>query len=136
MVSLRDISPTEAAGDLVSYLREERPYRIPMFLLACLPPAIMISMVYYDALDKAKPPPPEVMYFESWPLTRSIEESKAAITKSGIEKTKQLEAARQAYKELGRASGMDVDAIEREIIAERKAEEAAKSVKAGSGATQ
>jgi hypothetical protein len=107
-----------------------------MFLLACLPPAIMISMVYYDALDKAKPPPPEVMYFESWPLTRSIEESKAAIAKSGVEKTKQLEAARQAYKELGRASGMDVDAIEREIIAERKAEEAAKSAKAVSGATQ
>ncbi len=126
MVSIRDISPTESFGDLVSYLRADRPYKYPLFLAACVPTAIIMYTFYIDARDKAQPPPPEVIYFESWPLTRSLEESKAAIAKDGIEKTKHLEAVRQIYKDLGRATGMDVDKIEREAIAERKAKAVAK----------
>jgi hypothetical protein len=138
MAFFKNISPTRAGGDLIAYLREDRPYKVPLFLAACFPPAIMIGLVYFDALEKAKPPPPEVMYFESWPLTRTIEESRAAIAKNGIEKTKQLEAAKEAYKALGRATGMDVDAIEREAIADSekakasdKALEASKTAPAG-----
>ena len=127
MVSIRDISPTESVGDLIAYLRADRPYKYPLFLVALAPTAVMMYAFYADARDTATPPPPAVTYFESWPLTRTIEESKAAIAKDGIEKTKHLEEVRQMYKDLGRATGMDVDKIEREAFAERKAQEAAKA---------
>jgi hypothetical protein len=130
MSFFKTISPSRGAGDLIAYLREDRPYKLPLFLAACVPPLMMVMLFYWDAMDKAKPPPPEVMYFESWPLSRSIEESKAAIAKTGAEKTKQLEASRQAYKALGRATGMDVDAIERQAAADRVADEAKAKAKA------
>ena len=127
MVSIRDISPTESVGDLVAYLRADRPYKYPLILAAFVPTAIMMYAFYADARDTATPPPAAVIYFESWPLSRTLEESKAAIAKDGIEKTKHLEEVRQMYKDIGRATGMDVDKIEREAFAERRAQEAAKA---------
>jgi hypothetical protein len=135
MSFFKTISPARGAGDLISYLREDRPYKLPLFLAACVPPIMMVMMFYWDAMDKAKPPPPEVMYFESWPLTRSIEESKAAIAKTGAEKTRQLEATREAYKALGRATGMDVDAIERQAAADRAADAAKAEPQANAAAS-
>ncbi len=134
MAFFKTISPARGASDLISYLREDRPYKLPLFLAACIPPAIIVFMFHRDALEKATPPPPTVTYFESWPLTRTIEESKAAVAKNGEEKTRQLEASKEAYKALGRATGMDVDAIEREAKAEQAAEEAAKAKAANTDA--
>lgn len=130
----QNVSPRKAGNDLVSFLKGSKHNPLLM-LAACVPPAIIIAMFYFDAMSKAKPPPPEVIYFESWPATRSIEESKAAIT----EYQKQKDAARarekEAYKAFGRAVGMDVDRIEREAeadrIATKKANAAAEAKKAG-----
>jgi hypothetical protein len=80
---------------------------------------------YLDSLDKAKPPPPTVTYFESWPATRTIEESKAAIAERQKRKDELLAREREAYKAFGRAVGMDVEKIEREATLEQAAKKAA-----------
>ena len=73
-----------------------------------------------DVLKKA-----EIIYVESWPATRTIEESKAAIAERQKLKDEMIAREKEAYKAFGRAAGMDVDRIEREAIAERAAQTAA-----------
>ncbi len=100
-----------------------------------MPTAIIIYTFYLDTLEKAKPPPPTVTYFESWPATRTIEESKAAITERQKLKDKMLQREKEAYKAFGRAVGMDVERIEREAETDRAAEQA-KAAAAGAGAAK
>lgn len=132
MSFLKDVSPTGAAYDLIAYIRADRPHNALLWFAACLPPAIMIYTFYADMIEKSTPPPREIIYIESWPADRSREETIEAITKRQVKKDAFLEKQRQGYKILGRAIGMDVDAIEREAIriredslaAAKKAEEA------------
>ena len=114
MAFLQNISPTRAGNDIVAYLREDRPHKYSLMLLACIPAIIMVAIFYFDAKAKATPPPPTVTYFESWPATRTKEESLAAITRRQVEKDVFLEKQRQGYKKLGRALGMDVEKIEQD----------------------
>ena len=97
-----------------------------------MPTAIIIYTFYIDTLEKAKPPPPTVTYFESWPATRTIEESKAAIAEYQKRKDEMRAREKEAYKAFGRAVGMDVEKIEREAQLERAQKEAqAKDAAAG-----
>ncbi len=114
MAFFQDISPTKAGSDLIAFLREDRPHKYSLLVAAFIPALLMVAMFYYDAKAKAKPPPPTVTYFESWPLSRSREESIAAIMKRKAQKDAFLEEQRQGYKRMGRALGMDVDKIEQE----------------------
>jgi hypothetical protein len=114
MAFLQDISPTRAGIDIIAYLREDRPHKYSLLLLACIPAIIMVAIFYFDAKAKATPPPPGVTYFESWPATRTREESLADITKRQIVEDAFLEKQRQGYKKLGRALGMDVERIEQD----------------------
>jgi hypothetical protein len=114
MAFFQDISPTKAGGDIIAYLREDRPHKYSLMVAAFIPAILMVALFYYDAKAKAKPPPPTVTYFESWPLSRSREDSLAAIMKRKAEKDAFVEEQRQGYKRLGRALGMDVDKIEQE----------------------
>ena len=75
----RDVSFRSAGTDLIGFLRTPGQHSPWLFLAACVPTAIIIYTFYLDTLEKAKPPPPTVTYFESWPLTRTLAESKAAI---------------------------------------------------------
>lgn len=131
---IKKVSPVAGAGDLIAYLREDRPYKLPMMLAACLPPALIMYMFNADYMEKSKPPPPEVIYFESWPADRSIEETMKAIAERQALKDALLEEKREQYKTAGRVFGMDVDKIEREAkesqAAEKKAKEAAEKEKA------
>jgi hypothetical protein len=124
MSFFKDVSLRSAGSDLIGFLRTPGRHNIWLFLAACVPTAIIIYTFYLDTLEKAKPPPPTVTYFESWPATRSIEESKAAIAERQKVKDRILEREREAYKAFGRAVGMDVERIEREAQAERAAAEA------------
>lgn len=126
MSFFKDVSLRSAGTDLIGFLRTPGRHNFWLFLAACVPTAIIIYTFYLDTLEKAKPPPPTVTYFESWPATRTIEESKAAITERQKIKDKMLEREREAYKAFGRAVGMDVERIEREAKAERAAAGAAK----------
>lgn len=124
MSFFKDVSLRSAGSDLIGFLRTPGRHSPWLFLAACVPTAIIMYTFYLDTLEKAKPPPPTVTYFESWPATRSIEESKAAIAERQKLKDKMIAREREAYKAFGRAVGMDVERIEREAKAERAAADA------------
>ena len=124
MSFFKDVSFRNAGSDLIGFLRTSGNHSPWLFLAACVPTTIIIYTFYIDTLEKAKPPPPTVTYFESWPATRTIEESKAAIAERQKLKDKMILREKEAYKAFGRAVGMDVDRIEREVAAERVAEQA------------
>ena len=135
-------SPRQAGSELIAVLTEKREGRLPLMLLACLPPAIIFFLVNNDVNNRGKDQGVEITYFESWPASRSREESLAA----NIERQKETDAImaqqRAAYKALGRAAGMNVDRMEAEALeaeAKRKADQAkaiAKSMKADAGASK
>lgn len=127
MSFFRDVSLRNAGTDLVGFLRTRERHSLPLLLAACVPTAIIIYTFYLDVMEKAKPLPPSVTYFESWPATRTIAESKAAIAERQKVKDEMLLRQKEAYKAFGRAVGMDVDRIEREALAERAKEAATKS---------
>jgi hypothetical protein len=119
MSFFKDVSFRNAGSDLIGFLRTSGDHSPWLFLAACVPTAIIIYTFYLDTLEKAKPPPPTVTYFESWPATRTIEESKAWIAERQKRKDELRQREKDAYKAFGRAVGMDVDRIEREAKAEQ-----------------
>jgi len=130
MSFFKDVSLRNAGSDLIGFLRTSGRHSPWLFLAACVPTAIIIYTFYLDALDKAKPPAPTVTYFESWPATRTIEESRAAIAERQKRKDERLAREREAYKAFGRAVGMDVEKIEREAKLEQAAKKAAETASA------
>lgn len=142
MSFLKDASPTGAAYDLIAYLRQKRDHNILFWIAATLPPIIMIYMFQTDASRKSTPPPPTVTYFESWPASRSREESIQSISERQAKKDAFLEKKRQGYEKLGRMMGMDVEEIKREAdrvraeardAADKAGKAASKSANADSG---
>lgn len=127
MKFFRDISIRRGGADLIEYIRTPGRNNPLLLIAACVPTAIIIYTFYLDALEKSKPAPPEVIYFESWPADRSVEESLKAITERQKEKDQIRLREKEAYKALGRAVGMDVDEIEREADADRIAAGKAKA---------
>jgi len=127
MSFFRDVSFRNAGSDLISFLRMSERHSLPLLLAACVPTAIIIYTFYLDGMEKSKAPPPTVTYFESWPATRTIEESKAAIAERQKMTDKMIQREKEAYKAFGRAVGMDVERIEREAKAEAAKEAAARS---------
>ena len=132
MSFFKDVSLRNAGTDLINFFRTTGTHSPWLFLAACVPTAIIIYTFYIDTLEKAKPPPPTVTYFESWPATRTIEESKAAIAEYQKRKDEMRAREKEAYKAFGRAVGMDVEKIEREAQLERAQKDAqAKDADAG-----
>ena len=135
MSFFKDVSLRNAGTDLINFFRTTGTHSPWLFLAACVPTAIIIYTFYIDTLEKAKPPPPTVTYFESWPATRTIEESKAAIAEYQKRKDEMRAREKEAYKAFGRAVGMDVEKIEREAQLER-AQKDAKAKDSAAGAKQ
>jgi hypothetical protein len=135
MSFFKDVSLRNAGTDLINFFRTTGTHSPWLFLAACVPTAIIIYTFYIDTLEKAKPPPPTVTYFESWPATRTIEESKAAIAEYQKRKDEMRAREKEAYKAFGRAVGMDVEEIEREAQLER-AQKEVKAKDAAAGAKQ
>ena len=57
MSFFQDASLKGGMADLFGYMREQRGGRLLILLLACVPTATIITMFYFDAMDKATPPP-------------------------------------------------------------------------------
>ena len=131
MSFFKDVSLKTAGSDLIGFLRTSGNHSPWLFLAACVPTAIIMYTFYLDTLEKSKPPPRAIIYFESWPATRSIEESKAFIAERQKRKDEMIAREKEAYKAFGRAVGMDVDRIEREAKAEQAARKAQLSPGAG-----
>ena len=124
MSFFRDASPRKAGSDLIAVLSERRSDRWFVWMAACLPPAAIFFLVNNDVNKLGADKDVEIIYFESWPATRTREESLASNRERQVLKDANRAQQRAAYKALGRAAGLDVDRMEREALeteAERKA---------------
>ena len=116
----RDVAPRRALGEAIAYIREPRAYRRTFLLLACVPFAVIFAGFYLDGLAKNVPPPPTIIYVESWPLDRSLEEVKAAQIERQAAKEAALARRAELYRTLGQSLGMDTEKLEREALAIRE----------------
>ncbi len=122
------VNPKSAIGDLIDVWRGQTvTQRFWLLTAACMPAALIIGGIIQDVARKSVPPPPEIIYVESWRLDRPMEQILAE-----QKERQRLRAIRQAevrerYKAIGRASGMDVDAIEREAKADEAVRNAAEA---------
>lgn len=136
MSFFRDVSFKGAGSDLINFLKTPRQHRWLLVILACLPPAFIVTLFNLDVLRVSEPGPPEIIYVESWPANRSIKEIVASnLARQKIE-DEQEARVREAYKALGRASGMDVDRIEREAEEARAKKAADAKAAATTGAAK
>lgn len=124
-------NPASGFADFWNEIRRPQPYRWPILFVSALPAAFMVwwgmnSTVY------GEPERPTIEYITDLDPARSDAEIMAE--NRANQEIKDLRAAEEAriaeekrnmYKALGKASGMDVEAIERKAAAERAAEEAA-----------
>ena len=126
-----DVKPTGMFADFVAVWKQagNNRWRIAAVSAAC---TFGVFTVMFSQGGQAPHPPPKVTYITSWEAGRSDEEIVASNIKN--QKIKELFEAEQAirdekvkdiYRTLARASGMDVEKIEREAKAEREAEEQA-----------
>ena len=127
------VSPVEAFGDLREVFRDAGRNRLRIALAASVITAVMFWGLTRDTW-RVPPPRPTITYINSWPASRTMAETKKFIEANqkrndqiAADEAKRDEDVRQAYKALGRATGMDVDAIERKA----KADAAAEKAKAG-----
>lgn len=121
------VSPTGAITDFIEVFREAGPKRWRTMLLAAATTGLLFWMLTHDTW-RGPPPRPKVTYINSWPLTRSDKQRHDFITANqkfndvrAAEQARSEEELRQMYKAVGRASGMDVDRIEREAKADAAA---------------
>jgi hypothetical protein len=117
-------------ADLWDYVREPRPYRWTLLAVSFAIPISGLALLSRESHFRP-PDAPEVTYISTFAEGRSEEE----IRQSNIanqQRKDALEAERaelekrkiEAYKSLGRATGLDVDTMEREAAMEREREAA------------
>jgi len=127
----RRLSPRGAIGDLVEQWRQPTPYRWQILgVSVALTFTLMVVLIPED--QRAPPARPQVTYISTFAPGRTD----AEITASNVANQRrqdELQARRDAleerkkelYRNLGRATGVDVDAMERRIAREQAAEAAA-----------
>lgn len=127
----RNINPTGAIGDFIAVWRTAGTMRWRFMLLAIAVSGTLFSLVVREE-ERIEPRPPEINYITSWRADRSgaeIHASNIANQRRNMrlaaEQAQRDEKVRNIYKAIGRASGMDVDGIERKAKAEDAASSAA-----------
>lgn len=130
MSFLKNANPTGAIADFVEVYRQAGTNRLWIGLTAGLCTLGVFSVMMTQSW-KGKRPLPEVTYINSWPENRTEEETRAFIAENQKQKEDLAKAQADAEREqqelwmaLGRASGMDVDAMKKKADAEKAAEKA------------
>lgn len=129
-------NPSGGIADFWQEIRRPTPYRWPVLGLSLLCTFVLLFWVTQEQVF-VPPEPPKVSFISTFEAGRSD----AQIVASNVEnqRRKQIRAAEQAkldeevkdaYRKLGRATGVDVDAMERKIAAEKAAAEKAAAEKA------
>lgn len=128
-------NPVGGIADFWHEFRRPNPYRWPILVISCLMTGALIWLFTRDRVY-LPPEPPKVTFINTFPEGRSLAEIRASNLANQREKERREaeqaareEAARDAYRALGRASGMDVDAMERQIAADKAREEAAEKAR-------
>ncbi|WP_202391300.1 hypothetical protein [Allopontixanthobacter sediminis] len=135
MGMINRLNPTPGALDFWNEFKKPTPYRWPILGVSAL---MTFTLMYQFTSESVlvPPAPPEVTYIASFPADRTD----AEIIASNIENQRNQDAVaalleqneerkRELYRALGRASGMDVDEIDREAERERTAIEAAENAR-------
>ena len=130
---MEKISATGAITEFFEVFRDAGPKRWRTVLAASLTTLLLFWALTHGSW-RGPPPRPEVTYINSWPLTRTEKQRKAFVEANqkliddrAAELARNEEELRERYKAVGRASGMDVDQIERDAKAEAKAKSEAKA---------
>ncbi|MAC12357.1 MAG: hypothetical protein CMN74_09095 [Sphingorhabdus sp.] len=111
---LSQANPKKAYADLRFFLSQERPFKLLFFTMALVPAIGLVVALIIDAHEKSAPPPPEIIYVESWPIDRSMAVIMKEREERRIREEAHAEQVRENYKSLGRMVGMDVEKIEAE----------------------
>jgi hypothetical protein len=127
----RRISPRRAVADFANEWRQPSPYRWQAMGVS-IAATFAIMMVFLPANQRVAPRPPEI----TWITTYAPNRTDAEIAASNLANQRRKEelaaelAAREErrkelYRALGRATGVDVDAMEAQIAREQAGGEAA-----------
>ncbi len=131
----RNASPTGAIADFREVYRQAGGNR---FRIAIAAAATTLGLFYALTHESWRVPPakPKITYINSWPKDRTPAETRASIARNQQQKEQRLayeaktaEEIKDIYRALGRASGMDVDAIDRRAKADASAAAAAEAEK-------
>jgi hypothetical protein len=124
-------SPRGGIEDFMSYWRQETPYRWQILALSV---ALTFTgmVLFIPESQRADPRRPTVTYISTFEPGRTDAQIRASNI-ANQQRQDELEAERAAlaerkkemYRQLGRATGIDVDAMEEQIERERAAEAAA-----------
>ena len=130
MRSLQRFNPGPGIADFWEYIRRPQPYLWVIVAVSCLP--IIVIIAWANSEEVIGPlERPSVTYITTFDPDRSDED----IIASNIANQERQDAIRaqideleerkrELYRALGRASGMDVDAMEEQVAADRAREEA------------
>lgn len=120
---LKDVSVTGGFGDLIAVFRQSEPgERLLPAAMAIACTSFILFLFWLDPkVNTYTYVPAEVIYVENWTADRTDEEILKDRWEIQCLKDELETKRREAVKSLGRMSGMDVDEIEREAIAERLA---------------
>jgi len=127
----RKISPRGAVGDLVEAWKQPTPYRWQ--ILGVSVALTFTLMVLLIPESQRKPPErPQVTYISTFAPGRSDAEITASNLANQrrqdelqVQRDALAERKKELYRQLGRATGIDVDAMERQIARDQAAEAAA-----------
>lgn len=125
-----DVNVGGAIGDFLTVFRETGPNRWRFAALAAIPP-VAIFTVFLHEEARGQPPRPEITFITSWRGDRSLAEiERSNIANQRIKdriaalEAKRAEDEQRMYMTLGRASGIDVDAMKRRADADKAAQQA------------
>lgn len=135
MSFLKNANPVGAIADFRNVYQQAGKNRWWIALVSAAVTISIFSTLTGESWKKPRPLP-EIVYITSWPQDRTEAETKAFIAENQKRK-EEREALQRAYeaegrklwKAVGKASGMDVDAMEKQADAERAAAEAAEKAR-------
>ncbi|MCL4673984.1 MAG: hypothetical protein KJZ64_13875 [Sphingomonadaceae bacterium] len=135
MSYLSKFNPAGGAADFWNEFRRPNPYRWPILIVSCLITFSILSMVMWEEY-RIPPERPTVTYITTFAegrtdaeIAASNEANQRLKEKLQAEEEARLERQRDAYRAIGRATGIDVDAIDARIARERAAEQAAQEAR-------
>jgi uncharacterized protein (UPF0335 family) len=137
----RDVSPKRAVSELRDEWQSENPHRWRV-LAVSVGLTISIFIFAIPESQRIEPRPPEVTWITTYAEGRTDEEIMASnlANQEYQDRLRALEEERaelrkEIYRELGRASGFDVDEMERKIEEDRVVEEVAEQAQEGQAGT-
>jgi len=126
----KQVHPVGAIADFREVFRDAGGNRWRIALASLAVTGTMFWTLTHESW-RVRPPRPTVIYVNSFPLDRTAAESREFMAKNQkvvdqikAEDARQAQIEKDMYKALGRASGMDVDAIERKALQEQRAADA------------